>query len=254
MARLKSGCFWAAARKNSPGAYVCYDSGEELIDKADVDAVLIAVPHYSHPPLAERAFRRGLNVLCEKPAGVYTKQVKEMNAAAEKSGKLFTMMYNQRTNPLYKKMHDIVAEGGIGDIRRVNWLITNWFRTQFYYDSGSWRATWRGEGGGIAAALGTVSPCIIIISIIAAFLSNFQDNVIVREAMTGVSICVVALILDAVLGLWKKGVRDKIGVAICALVFFLMEFTSVSPVAIVVGAALAGVIYKNAVVKREGVK
>lgn len=139
----------AAAKKNQPGDYACYSSGEELIDKADVDAVLISVPHYSHPPLAERAFRRGLNVLCEKPAGVYTKQVKEMNAAAEKSGKLFTMMYNQRTNPLYKKMHDIVAEGGIGDIRRVNWLITNWFRTQFYYDSGSWRATWRGEGGGV---------------------------------------------------------------------------------------------------------
>ena len=112
----------------------------------------------------------------------------------------------------------------------------------------------RRAGGGIAAALGTVSPCIIIISIIAAFLTNFQDNVIVREAMTGVSICVVALILDAVLGLWKKGVRDKIGVAICALVFLLMEFTPVSPVAIVVGAALAGVIYKNAVVKREGAK
>ena len=139
----------AAARKNSPGAYVCYDSGEELIDKAGVDAVLLAVPHYSHPPLAERAFRRGLHVLCEKPAGVYTKQVKEMNMSADKSGKLFTLMYNQRTNPLYKKMHEIVAEGGIGEIRRVNWLITNWFRTQYYYDSGAWRATWRGEGGGV---------------------------------------------------------------------------------------------------------
>ena len=112
----------------------------------------------------------------------------------------------------------------------------------------------RRTAGGIAAALGCVSPCIIIISIIAAFLTNFQDNIYVKEAMNGIAICVVALILDAVLGLWKKGVRDKIGVAICALVFFLMEFTHVSPVAIVIGAALAGVIYKNAVVKREGVK
>ncbi len=139
----------AAAQKNHPGRYACYASGAELIDRADVDAVIVAVPHYSHPPLAERAFAKGLHVLCEKPAGVYTKQVKEMNAAAERSGKLFAMMYNQRTNPLYKKMHAIVAEGGIGDIRRVNWLITNWFRTQFYYDSGSWRATWCGEGGGV---------------------------------------------------------------------------------------------------------
>lgn len=138
-----------AAKKNYPGEYKCYSSGEELIDNADVDAVVIAVPHYDHPPLAIRALKRGLNVICEKPAGVYTKQVKEMNAVAEKSKGLFTMMYNQRTNPLYIRMHELVAGGELGEIRRVNWIITNWFRTQFYYDSGSWRATWKGEGGGV---------------------------------------------------------------------------------------------------------
>lgn len=138
-----------AAKKNYPGEYKCYSSGEELIDNADLDAVVIAVPHYDHPPLAIRALKRGLNVICEKPAGVYTKQVKEMNAVAEKSKGLFTMMYNQRTNPLYIKMHELVAGGELGEIRRVNWIITNWFRTQFYYDSGSWRATWKGEGGGV---------------------------------------------------------------------------------------------------------
>ncbi len=127
----------------------CYNSGDELIEKADVDAVIVAVPHYEHPALSIHALERGLNVLCEKPAGVYAKQVKEMNAAAEKSKGLFTLMYNQRTNPLYIKMRELTAIGEIGDIRRVNWIITNWFRTQFYYDSGSWRATWRGEGGGL---------------------------------------------------------------------------------------------------------
>ncbi len=139
----------AAAKENNPGTYACYASGEELIENADVDAVIIAVPHYFHPPLAIAALKKGLHVVCEKPAGVYTKQVREMNAVAEKSGKLFTLMYNQRTNPLYKKMHALVKDGEIGEIRRVNWIITNWFRTQFYYDSGSWRATWRGEGGGV---------------------------------------------------------------------------------------------------------
>lgn len=138
-----------AAKNNIPGDYAVYSSGEELIDRADIDAVIIAVPHYLHPPLAIRAFRRGLHVICEKPAGVYTKQVKEMNAVAKQSKGLFTMMYNQRTNPLYKKMHDLVKNGEIGQIRRVNWIITNWFRTQYYYDSGSWRATWKGEGGGV---------------------------------------------------------------------------------------------------------
>lgn len=132
-----------------PGDYVVYETAEELIEKADVDAVLIAVPHYDHPRLAIQALNKGLHVLCEKPAGVYTKQVREMNEVAKKSNKLFSLMYNQRTNPLYIKMHDLIASGELGSVRRVNWIITNWFRTQFYFDSGSWRATWDGEGGGV---------------------------------------------------------------------------------------------------------
>lgn len=126
-----------------------YDSGKALIDHADVDAVIVATPHFSHPPLSIAALNKGLNVICEKPAGVYTKQVKEMNAAAEKAKGLFTVMFNQRTNPLYKKMREIVSCGGVGNIKRVNWLITNWYRAQCYYDSSAWRATWAGEGGGV---------------------------------------------------------------------------------------------------------
>lgn len=139
----------SAARARYPGKLACYASGEALIDGADVDAVIVAVPHYLHPALTVRALKKGLHVVCEKPAGVYTEQVKEMNEAAKESSALFTMMYNQRTNPLYKKMYEIVHGGEIGEIRRVNWIITNWFRTQYYYDSGTWRATWKGEGGGV---------------------------------------------------------------------------------------------------------
>ena len=82
-------------------------------------------------------------------AGVYTKQVREMNEAAKKSNAHFAMMFNQRTNCVYRKMKEIIEQGGIGDLQRVVWVITNWFRTQSYYDSGSWRATWAGEGGGV---------------------------------------------------------------------------------------------------------
>lgn len=137
------------ALSDCPGDYEIFSTGSELIEKANVDAVLVAVPHYDHPTLTIQALKKGLNVVCEKPAGVYTKQVREMNEVAEKSDKIFTMMYNQRTNPLYIKMHDLIKNGEIGDIKRVNWIITNWFRTQFYYDSGAWRATWKGEGGGV---------------------------------------------------------------------------------------------------------
>ncbi|MBQ3234921.1 MAG: Gfo/Idh/MocA family oxidoreductase [Clostridia bacterium] len=130
------------------GEYELFNSGDELLDKADIDAVLIAVPHYDHPRFAIKALNKGIHVLCEKPAGVYAKQVREMNEVALKSDKLFSLMYNQRTNPLYVKMHELISSGSLGELRRVNWIITNWFRTQFYYDSGAWRATWSGEGGG----------------------------------------------------------------------------------------------------------
>jgi len=122
---------------------------KEMLDSGLCDAVLIEVPHYLHPEIAEECFKRNIHVICDKPAGVYTKQEKEMNEAAKKSKSLFTMMFNQRTNCVYRKMREIIREGGIGELQRVNWIITNWFRTQFYYDSGSWRATWTGEGGGV---------------------------------------------------------------------------------------------------------
>ncbi len=122
---------------------------KEMLASGLIDAVIVAVPHYFHPQLTIDALNAGINVICEKPAGVYTKQVKEMNAVAEKSDKLFTMMFNQRTNHTYRKMREMIQNGDIGDIKRVNWLITTWYRSQSYYDSGDWRATWRGEGGGV---------------------------------------------------------------------------------------------------------
>ena len=83
----------------------------------------------------------GLHVLIEKPAGVYTRQVKEMNEVAKKSGKVFGIMYNQRTNPIYQKLRDLVKSGELGDIKLIIWIITDWYRSQSYYDSSKWRAT-----------------------------------------------------------------------------------------------------------------
>ena len=137
------------AKENLPEDVKIFNEGDELIDSGVCDAVLIAVPHYQHPTLAVRAFEKGLHVMCEKPAGVYTLAVREMNEAAKKSGKVFGMMFNQRTNCVYRKMHELVHSGELGAIKRVNWIITDWYRTQSYYDSGSWRATWDGEGGGV---------------------------------------------------------------------------------------------------------
>lgn len=137
------------AKENLPESVVIFEEGKDLIESGVCDAVLIAVPHYQHPELSIMALSQGLHVLCEKPAGVYTKQVREMNEAAEKSDRVFAMMFNQRTNCIYRKMHELVTSGELGAIKRVNWIVTDWYRTQSYYDSGSWRATWDGEGGGV---------------------------------------------------------------------------------------------------------
>ncbi|CAN7457890.1 Gfo/Idh/MocA family oxidoreductase [Paenibacillus sp. LjRoot153] len=137
------------AKENLGEGVKLFDNLDDFLASGLIDGVLIATPHYDHPETAVRAFQAGLHVICEKPAGVYTKQVRQMNEAAEASGKVFSMMYNQRTNPLYKKLKDLVSSGELGEIRRTNWIITNWYRSQSYYDSGGWRATWAGEGGGV---------------------------------------------------------------------------------------------------------
>ncbi len=136
-----------AAKEAYPDIAV-FEKAEDLYKSGLCDAVLIAVPHYDHPSLAIKAFEYNLNVLTEKPAGVYTKQVLEMNEAAKKSDKLFGIMYNQRTNPKYQKIRQMIKNGELGHIKRISWTVTDWYRPQSYHDSGSWRSSWEGEGGG----------------------------------------------------------------------------------------------------------
>lgn len=126
-----------------------FTDAEQMFKSGLCDVVMICTPHYSHPELAIKALDYNLNCIVEKPAGVYTLQVKEMLERAEKSDKLLGIMFNQRTNPAFKKMKAMIAEGKIGEIKRTNWIITDWYRSQYYYDTGAWRATWVGEGGGV---------------------------------------------------------------------------------------------------------
>ena len=126
-----------------------FDNYLEMLDSKLCDVVLVETPHYQHPEIVMECLKRGINVICDKPAGVYTKQVREMNELASKSNAKFTMMFNQRTNCVYRKMQEMIKDGMIGELQRVTWIITDWYRTQSYYDNGSWRATWAGEGGGV---------------------------------------------------------------------------------------------------------
>ena len=90
-----------------------------------------------------------MHAISEKPAGVYVRQVREMNEVAAKQDKVFAIMFNQRTNCTYRKLKEMMESGELGAMKRVNWIITDWYRTQSYYDAAGWKATWDGEGGGV---------------------------------------------------------------------------------------------------------
>lgn len=146
----------AAVADPSPGALEPFgeasrfSGGAELIERAGVDAVLIATPHYSHTTLGEAALKRGLHVLVEKPISVHKADCERLIAAySGDPGQVFAAMFNQRTDQRYRKARELIRSGELGELRRVNWVITDWFRTEAYYQSGGWRATWGGEGGGV---------------------------------------------------------------------------------------------------------
>ncbi|HEY8967020.1 MAG TPA: Gfo/Idh/MocA family oxidoreductase [Candidatus Methylacidiphilales bacterium] len=138
-----------AALEKFPGIPGFTDAGE-MFRSGKVDAVLIGTPHFSHTPLGVAALGAGLHVLVEKPISVHKADCERLIAAYDPKGRqVFAAMFNQRTDPLYAKVRDLIRSGELGDVRRIQWTVTNWFRTQAYYDSGGWRATWAGEGGGV---------------------------------------------------------------------------------------------------------
>ncbi|MGA0332765.1 MAG: Gfo/Idh/MocA family protein [Kiritimatiellia bacterium] len=131
-----------------PGA-TYFESGQELIASGKVEAVIIATPHYDHTTLGIAALQAGLHVLVEKPISVHKADCERLIAAHTDKKQVFAAMFNQRTDPRYVKLKKMITSGEFGKINRVQWTITDWFRSEFYYASGGWRATWKGEGGGV---------------------------------------------------------------------------------------------------------
>ena len=126
-----------------------FADSKKLIRSGTVDAVIIATPHYGHTTIGIDALKSGLHVLVEKPISVHKADCEKLIAAHTKKKQIFVAMFQMRTQPIYQKVKELIDKGELGEIRRVNWIITNWFRTESYYASGGWRATWSGEGGGV---------------------------------------------------------------------------------------------------------
>lgn len=137
-------------KRYNPKEIQLFTDTKTFFKKADVDAVIVATPHYFHVPLAIEALKNKKHVIVEKPISVHKALAEELVKAAKKYPKLkLAAMFNQRTIPAHRKIKQLIDSGELGEIRRVNWIITDWFRSQAYYDSGDWRASWRGEGGGV---------------------------------------------------------------------------------------------------------
>jgi len=126
-----------------------YQSTDDLILADSVDAVLVATPHYDHTKLGIATLKAGKHLLVEKPISVHKADCLRLIEAHSKEGQIFAAMFNQRTDPRYLKLKELIDGGQLGKIQRIVWVITDWFRTHQYYASGGWRATWQGEGGGV---------------------------------------------------------------------------------------------------------
>src|SRR6266566_4510117 len=126
-----------------------FERSEQLIRSGEVDAVIIATPHYLHTSIGIDALQNGLHVLVEKPISVHKADCDRLIAAHKGGKQVFAAMFQQRTEPKYRKLKSLIQNGELGAIARVSWIITDWFRTEAYYSSGGWRATWKGEGGGV---------------------------------------------------------------------------------------------------------
>jgi len=190
-----------------------YTDYRELLSSGTVDAVVTTVPHYLHPEMGIAALEAGIHALVEKPAGVYTKQVKELNEfAASKPELTYAIMFNQRNNPLYQAIKTIVENGDIGKIRRTNWVITTWWRPQPYYDQSAWRATWGGEGGGV---LVNQAPhqldlwqwiCGVPRSVYAKVAYGFRRDIAVEDEVTA-----MVDYGDGATGVFVTAVHDIVG-------------------------------------------
>src|SRR2546426_4269736 len=127
-----------------------FDRGEKLVQSREVDAVIIATPHYQHTTLGIAALEAGVHLMVEKPISAHKADAERLIAVAKKHpDRIFAGMFQLRVEPRYLKIRNLIQSGELGDIVRLSWIITDWYRTEAYYASGGWRATWRGEGGGV---------------------------------------------------------------------------------------------------------
>lgn len=122
---------------------------DELYAHSDLfDAVLIVTPHKLHPAMGMNALRHGKHLLLDKPVAESVAACRELLETAGNSGLVFSVVFHQRTYPKYQRIRSMIQNGEIGTVNRILLENSRYFRTPYYHHSGSWRSSWKGEGGG----------------------------------------------------------------------------------------------------------
>lgn len=127
----------------------CFDDAGKLIQSGLAEAVIVALPPNLHAPVGIEALAAGLHLMMEKPLACHKAEGQRILAARQRDDQVIALMMNQRTHPCYVKIKEWMDAGATGVLQRVSWTTTNWFRPEIYYQSSPWRATWKGEGGGV---------------------------------------------------------------------------------------------------------
>lgn len=157
-----------------------YADYDKMLSETKPDAVVVATPHYSHSAIAEKALKKGISVLVEKPITVTVKDALSLIETAKAHPEaVFAIMYNQRSNRMYAKTRELIKSGRLGEIQRASFTVTDWYRTQFYYNMGGWRASWSGEGGGTL-----INQCVHQLDLIQ-WLLGMPEKIVARCKTAG---------------------------------------------------------------------
>ncbi|MAQ10247.1 MAG: oxidoreductase [Gammaproteobacteria bacterium] len=120
----------------------------EMFSHADINAVLIATPTMSHVEIAQAAIQCGLPIMMEKPLAMSVGQAEKLLALVPDHLQ-FAIMLSQRFDPAYARLKQLLMNNAIGNLQRIGWTMTKWYRPDIYYKVSRWRGTWPGEGGGL---------------------------------------------------------------------------------------------------------
>lgn len=176
-----------AVEKYAAMGFADYD---QMLASGQIDAVIIAAPHFAHPDMAIAAFKAGVAVLCEKPMAVCVTGADAMQQAAQQAGLAFGMVFQNRLNRQTIALRQLLQQGRTGRLLRVTYTRTDWLRTRAYYQSSDWRATWKGEGGGILMNQAPHDLDLLAYLVgkpvrVAAFCRTLRHNIEVEDFAAG---------------------------------------------------------------------